>query len=266
MSKTDLARDVAASPATLSFHFPIAVYLDEALGLSTLAADHWKPVHDGKAIKLPGLSSVAHKKSGGYALSEHTSDEIQTLVKEAREAQTTFRLAQNPRLSREDLEQASHDLSEFLEAALEFLLDDGQDADESKLEALDQAHAHDTTLAQEAQALEDYAALAKLHRKELDGLGDFDVAIIDRAHEDAEKLRARGAARAPSAESTAAMESRNRILNALDVRVRAVRAATRFVFRKHEDIQRRAASGYERRKRAASRRAAAAKAQSKPAS
>lgn len=206
---------------------------------------------------MPGLSSVAHKKTAGYTLSTHTPDEIERLVAEAKDAQTEVHLAENPRVSREALTRAIEVASE-IEARSSSCSTTAKRTLTIRSLRRSAGPCPRRTLAGLAQALDDYAALAKPHRKDLDGLGDFDVALLNDAPGLAARIRARSVATAPSPAHTAAMEKRNRVVNTLAVRVVAARSAARFVFRKHPEIARRATSAYQRRTRAASRRAAAA--------
>jgi hypothetical protein len=145
-------------------------------------------------------------------------------------------------------------------SALEWLFDDGVvDDRDAQLARVADAHRDDPESADAlAGALDDYAALAAQHQKELQGLGGFDTALIDEATHVATSLRQTPSTpQAPSPETRRALAFRNRLLTLLDARVNKVRAAARFVFRHYPDIVREATSVYERRRRAAARRAAA---------
>jgi hypothetical protein len=143
-------------------------------------------------------------------------------------------------------------------ATLEYLLDDGiEDEKDAQLDKIDAAHADDPeSFDALASALDDYAAFAEGHRKEMDGLGGFDAAHLDEARVVAAELRARPSAGATGSEaSRAALALRNKLVVLLMGRMSAVRAAARFVFRGQPEIVREVTSEYERRRRAAGRRA-----------
>jgi hypothetical protein len=92
----------------------------------------------------------------------------------------------------------------------------------------------------------------------LNGLGGFDAACIGEALDIADKLGE--VAAAPPAKTENAKNAkllRDQLAHLLNQRVLTVRAAARFVFRKHPDIAKLPASAYERRRRAESRRAKA---------
>lgn len=107
-----------------------------------------------------------------------------------------------------------------------------------------------------AAALDDYAGFAELHRSRMDGLGGFDVALIDEARERARELRERSAQRIvgePSAQREA-LDLRNRMATLLYERMQTVRAAARFVFRHNPETVRRVTSAYQRQRVARHRR------------
>jgi hypothetical protein len=109
-----------------------------------------------------------------------------------------------------------------------------------------------------AQALFDYASLAKPMADKLNGLGDFDSAMIDEGFQVSNKLG--HITQTPSArtdEARAAKLLRDRISNLLQDRVSKVRSAAWFVYRHHPKIAKLPTSAYERRRRAEARRAAA---------
>ena len=141
---------------------------------------------------------------------------------------------------------------------LEWLLDDGTDDEkDAQLERLETTYRESRSQDALAAALDDCVALASRHRDELDGLGNFDVALLDEGKQVATQLRERSAARIgvqnPSAERRA-QEHRNRLAALLGQRINRVRAAARFVFRSHPEVIREVTSTYERRRRAARRR------------
>lgn len=145
-------------------------------------------------------------------------------------------------------------------AVLEFLFDDGvEDERDAQLARAKQANDDTTAQLALASALTDYSNLGDHYRDEIDGLGDFDVAMLDEAKELAAALRKRSTQGTAAAKkkSSAAIDWRNRLATVLAREVASVRSAARFVFRHHPALVREAASAYERRVRAARKRAAA---------
>jgi hypothetical protein len=144
-------------------------------------------------------------------------------------------------------------------AALEWLLDDGVDDDRDRqLAALKAEHA-DGSNSTDALAAElaDYAALARQEQKGLEGLGGFDVAMIDEAKSLPRLLRERPTTPTTPEVTRRALDVRNRIATLLVERMSTVRSAARFVFRNHPEVAREAGSAYSRKRRAAARRSPA---------
>jgi hypothetical protein len=101
--------------------------------------------------------------------------------------------------------------------------------------------------------------VASRYRTELDGLGDFDVALLDEAKFLSAKLRERSAQRVGPQNVSAeqrALELRARLASMLAQRMGLVRAAAQFVFRRQPGIVREVTSAYQRRRRAERRRKA----------
>ncbi len=146
-----------------------------------------------------------------------------------------------------------------ISSVLEFLFDDGvEDERDAQLDAVESSHAETPNSADAyAAELDDYANLANAYRKEIDGLGGFDVKHLDEAKAVAEQLRNRPPTPVQQTEEAArALALRNRLATLLSIRMGFVRGAARFVFRNRPDIIREATSAYERRRRAAARRKA----------
>lgn len=181
------------------------------------------------------------------------------MVDEAQAAQTEYQLSADAPAGDEEIQRGRFVDSE-LTAALEFLFDDGvEDERDAQLARVRQANEDQSSTDALAGALAEYAGLAEAYRDELDGLGDFDVELIDEAKQLATTIRERSAA-GPSEttkQGSAALEWRNRLAALLAQEVGRVRKTARFVFRHHPQIRREATSTYERRTRAARRRAAA---------
>lgn len=226
---------------------PLHVLLGEAEDVATFF-DKYYADKDGK----PGLRSAKLPKA--------LAAEIRAIASRVRDAQSKYLRASSPKTAASTVERGTFVLSEIT-SALEYLFDDGQDDDDdAALAATKAAHADDPSTADAlALALDDYAALATRHKKELDGLGGFDVAMITEAHALAGDLRA-SRTQTVSPEERTALTQRNGYLRLLEARVRRVRSAARFVFRAEPTIVREATSAYQRKRRSEVRRKAIAKA------
>ena len=260
MSDFDTWKDVAAQVKSdeLPTSIPLHVVFGEAVDVAKFFAKYWATERDPvtQAILRLGLESAAGPKSRIHAA---IGDELLSLQRAAQEAQTRYVLTIDPAGA------APRERGEFLlgelTAVLEWHFDDGvEDENDEKLAALAKAHAEDPeTMDALASALDDYAALADPHRAELDELGGFKAAHIDEARTVAAALRR--APQTPAAQSPAAkaaIKLRTQVVTLLWERIRAVRAAAKFVFRDDPTLLRESTSAYERRKRAAARRARAA--------
>jgi hypothetical protein len=254
-SEAAKVREGAPVPLTT----PLFVLAGEAVDVARFHAKYWKPQAETGTGKAPrrGLSSGM---KGGH-LGPKTGEEILSLREAVSQAQAqyflTFDQQGNP------MDRGYFLLGEIT-ATLEYLLDDGvEDEKDAQLDKIDAAHAGDPeSFDALAGALDDYAAFAEGHRKEMDGLGGFDAAHLDEARKVAKELRARPAVGATVSEkSRAALALRNKLMVLLVTRMSAVRAAARFVFRGQPEIVREVTSEYERRRRAAGRRAKEKKAE-----
>jgi hypothetical protein len=253
------AEQAAQASTTARWSVPWFVLMQEAATASSFVTRHWKRTRTaGKnSSTVPGLESVAKQLPASVA------DEIIDLQEAAQKAHLAHLKLTRPMAGDDPRPRAEHVLGEVT-AALEFLFDDGVvDERDAQLTAVSSAHANDgESNAAVASALEDYGSLARDHRAELDGLGGFDVAILDEVAGLAKALRqpTSGGATERSPETTAALEHRNRLGNLLFERIQRVRSAAQYVFRARPEIVREVTSTYLRRQRAAARRAAAAKA------
>ncbi|MCA9653654.1 MAG: hypothetical protein H6712_26590 [Myxococcales bacterium] len=260
MSKSSMeilhAEARALDPDRVALRLPFHVLVGEAVDVARFFERYYEEERAPKTKTLlrPGLSSIGHDR-----LPPSTADRLLALVDEVQAAQTDYQLAASAPEGDEDLARGRFVLSE-LTAALDFLFDDGVE-DERDVQLLRVRRANDDTSSTDAlaAALADYAGLAAHYRDELHGFGDFDGALIDEAASLADALRERSA-RGPSEAAVQAREAlqwRNRLATLLTDEVARVRRAARFVFRHHPQIVREATSTYERRSRAARRRAAA---------
>ncbi len=246
-TKFDWAGEAAQlSSDEFQLAYPVAVYLGETADLVQFMKTYEQP---DKASGRPGLSSVK------ALLPPTIADEIESLAAEVQKAQAAYLMAVDAK-STDTLDRARFVLGE-ISKVLEFYLDDGvDDENDVRLARVAAAHKDDSSADALALALENFADLATPHRKAIDGLGDFDAALLDEARTLAKDLRAIVEPTAATATSKVALAHRNRLLQLLDARIRRVRSAARFVFRHHPEIARRASSAYEARRRVEARRAA----------
>lgn len=246
----------ALPSSTLELRQPLHVITGEAVDVAAFFTRYHATVHDPKtkSIVRPGLESV-----GKDRLPPTLANQITLLVDEVQAAQNRYHLAAQGPGGTDEVTRGRLVLSE-LTAVLEYLFDDGvEDERDAQLARVRQANEDTSSSDALASALADYAGLADHYRDEVDGLGEFDVAYIDEALQLAKAIRERSAKpKGPAAkQAAAALELRNRLAALLAQKVASVRSAARFVFRNHPEIRREVTSTYERRSRAARRRAAA---------
>ncbi len=256
------ARALPLEQATIGV--PLHVLTGEAIDVAGFFKRYYEPelAPKTKLILRPGLASVGTDK-----LSPQTGKRITLLVDEVQAAQTEYQLAAEAPQGDDDIQRGRFVLSE-LTATLDYLFDDGiQDERDVQLARVQRANDDTSSSDALAMALAEYAGLAEPYRDELDGLAGFEAELIDEAKALAKTLRERSA---PSESDTSersakALEWRNRLAALLAQEVAQVRKAARLVFRHHPQIRREATSTYERRARAARRRAAAKAEESKAA-
>jgi hypothetical protein len=230
---------------------PIDVLVGESPEVVNFVRKYWEP-SGGR----PGL------KDAGAKLQRTIDEEILSLRGAVQEAQTAYLLIVEPKpASAGAIERAKFVLGEVT-ATLDWLLDDEvvEDAD-AQFAQVKAAHRDDTDGADNlAQALHDYATIAKPLVSRMAAVGGFNPELVDEAFRLASELGEVRQTPAPaSAKSEEARRVRNGLALLLQDRVALVRAAARFVFRRHPEVVREATSAYERRRRAESRRRATAK-------
>lgn len=236
---------------------PIHVLLGEGTQVAGFARQYWKPSRDGAGVLLPGLVSAGKK------LSPTIAEEIIDLVKLAQEADSEHILASEVNLSPEKIARADF-LESEIEAVLIWHFDDGiEDDNDARLEAVRASPGMQSeSIDAKALSLDQLVALARPFAEELDGLGGFERIWLDEASRLAQELRAIESPKGPqTAKRREALRRRNALLGVLAIRVGLVRGAARFVFRRHQEIARKAMSTYERNRRTALNRAKAAAAQ-----
>jgi hypothetical protein len=231
---------------------PFHVLAGEALDVTRFCQRNWEPALDRNGqVTTPGLKSAV----GNGTFNDNIARELLELHDVLQAAQTSYLLlASGPASAPMD---RAHYLLGELRGVLEWFFDDGrEDAADAQLERL--VEEHDGALSQDAvaAALFDFAALAERHRASIAGLGGFEAALIDEATTVARELRERSAGPAaiePLPAQRQALELRNRLGSLLYERMQRVRAAARFVFRRHAALVREVTSQYARRQRAAHR-------------
>ena len=231
-------------PVRTTYGIPIRSLLGEAVDLARFVQAYWDPMVDASGtITRPGLSQA------GAKLPPNIANEILELQEALQTANTNYLLTVAP-LQPDVRTRAQHVLSEII-AALEWWLDDGiDDSRDKQLASLKAEYAHKSlSLDTLTSELFDYAALARQEAAGLQGLGGFDVALIDEAEQLAQKLRERPPATSAAENTRTALDVRNRIGTLLVARMAQARAAARFVFRHHPEIARQASSAFERRRR-----------------
>jgi hypothetical protein len=255
MSREALAKwQTAATALTVvrtNYSPPIRILLGEAVDLTRFVQVYWEPVKDAaNHVIRPGLSLAGPK------LSASIGAELLELQAALQTAQTDYLLTVTP--TAPDVHARAEYVLAEITSALEWLLDDGVEDDRDKqLAALKTEYAENSASNDSVAAeLSDYAALARREAKGIEGLGGFELSLLDEAETLAQQLRERPATTSPSENTRQALELRNRIATLLVDRMTQVRAAARFVFRNHPELARQVGSTYARRQRAAARRAA----------
>ncbi|MBN1610910.1 MAG: hypothetical protein JW940_30040 [Polyangiaceae bacterium] len=233
---------------------PLHVLTGEAVDVARFFQRRWSAERDpsGKVV-VPGLELCR-----GYGgITPELGQEILELQQELQAAQSAYILTVAPKAEAAPTERAHFVLSE-ISAVLEWFLDDGvEDVKDAQLDRLNETYRDAASQDALAAALDDYVALASRYRAELDGLGDFDAALLDEAKVLAAQLRERSAQRIGPQNISAeqrALDLRSRLASMLAQRMSAVRSAAQFIFRREPSIVREATSAYQRRRRAEQRR------------
>lgn len=249
----DFTHELAGLPQDEAhLRMPLHVFIGEAVDAASYQRRYQEPQTTAAGVALPGMSSAKLK------LAPEMPDEILALVEQVQQAQVEYVLAATPNLTKDKLARAGF-LVDELDAALDWLFDDGvEDEKDAQLATLKSTTESDAIDAQ-AILLGQYAALARPHAAALHGVGGFDAAYIDEAAALGKELLALPPRAGPPSEAARdAIVRRNRLLQLLQLRVNLVRASARFVFRRFPEIVRESTSAYARNRRAAARRAKAA--------
>lgn len=246
--------EIANARADFQLAIPLHVALGEATDVARAVQQYMSGVKDPHGtLVVPAL------RSAGPRITPLLADEILELVALSQQAQTGYLLTLRAGGSPELVGRAE-EVKDQLEAAIEFVLDDGvqddHDAQFAEIKATSGSDAIDAL----ALDLDELPALGRELREELGQIEAFDASLLDEAPRLAEALRALPRAGTTSADSKAALALRNRTLAVLQTRLAAARSAARFLYeRRHTDVYRQFTSTFERRRRvAAARRAKAA--------
>ncbi len=186
----------------------------------------------------------------------------QSLASEIRELQLAVGSVQNDyevlleKVNDQPIVRVEELLREF-KAALSFILEDGEHEEgELQLEKLRELYSDERTHDGMARAVESYANLARDYSAEVSKIDGFGPELFDEALQVANALRQRSADRLAGnlvSEQREVLGLRNRLLGALNDRMRQGRRAFRFVFRDYPEIAAKAGSDYERERRRARR-------------
>lgn len=226
---------------------PYDVALEEAASLAGFIRTHWEPTGE-----RPGLKRVKNR------LPLATADDLVSLVTDVGKAQTELLLIVDPVVVA--LGERARFVVDEIESAIAFTLDDDvHEAADDQLAQLQQFHAQDGQRSSAlAQALRDYGALgAKLKARIVADDAEFDATLLTESLTLATKLDAEAADPAAGKSKAAkdATVKRNQRLALLVQKVSLVRKVAGHVYRQHPDVVRETTSAYDRRRRAAARRA-----------
>lgn len=236
--------EIAVAPGTFRHDVPIHVFLAEAVDVASASRRFWLPSGAGDSL-VPGLSQA------GLRVREAIAEEILELVPAAQAAQIDYLLAINPGASRGLLARAER-VGDDLESALEWAFDDGvEDEKDAQLAAAKANDGH--SIDRIALDLEELAELAERHVDLLREIPLFDLGAVAEARDIARQLRSLPRPNALAEEVAAKLARRNQVFCVLDARVKGLRAAARYVFRKHPAVVREFTSAYARRRRLAVR-------------
>jgi hypothetical protein len=229
---------------------PYDVALKEAGQAAVFVEAHWEPHGD-----VPGLSRVKAR------LPRTIAQDLVSQIEAVQEAQTRFLLAVDPAVVNHG--ERARFLVDELESAISFALDDDvhEEADD-QLAKLQEFHSQDGQRSSALiQALRDYGALAKgLGARIAEADDEFDPKLVDEALALATTMQAAPAAPAAATNGAAreAGATRNRLLVLMNDTVGRIRKVAGHVYRRHPEVLREVTSAFDRRRRAAARRAKAA--------
>ena len=103
------------------------------------------------------------------------------------------------------------------------------------------------------QGLIDHSLIGEEIKDRLSLLKDFDLSLIDEARDLARTISESGPSR-PGQDTSEDIELRNRICTLISIRIKKIRKAAKYVFRKHPEIIRQFTSDYQRKRRMEAKR------------
>lgn len=224
---------LALPPRDFVLRQPAYVLIGEAHDLAPLCKKHWKTRYSKEQEVLePGLDLA------GNRLKASISEQLRTLAEAVQQAHSAYLLTTSSTDRGELVARGTFVVSE-LKAVLEWYLDDGvEDENDAKLARVVAEHSnHPETPDALAAELSDYGALAAELRKELDGLGGFDPALIEEASTLSRQILElpSDTRQEPGRVTTRnAIDLRNRLAWLLQQQMSVVRAAARRMARQEE--------------------------------
>ena len=222
---------------------PIKIFFNEAIETALAMQNHWEA-----SKTRPGMVVMADFMSLADAIHLISLAGVGTYI----QGRIIF-LNTKTSEKKELMERAFFIFSE-IKPALEFILDDGvtESADHALAGAKSRL-SEDHSVGTVVQGLVDLSEIAEEKKDQLRMLGDFDLNLIEEAKELAKEIGLVGPVRIDD-EVSENIKLRNRVCHLVNTRVREIRRAARYVFRKHPDIVRKFTSTYQRRRRLENRR------------
>ena len=229
---------------------PLNVFLDEASKAAGFVDSYFEP-----------KNGLAGMKSAAPLITEHTSEEILSLVEAVSKAHNTYL---KNRVDKESNVGIGKKVRAWLKEmrtimAFAFWPEPGDREKESAYRALmelnrDARTRRHTRIVELSQDVMNYLLLAQKYDRFLKGVPGYDQALLDRGKWFDENMTHVFRGRpAPSKTAATALDQRKRLCTALQQRVRAVRTAAKFVFRDHPGVVKEVTSSFERTRRAKSR-------------
>ena len=217
---------------------PLQRLVLEARVLADFVERYWEP-HGARRGRLPGMRAAAE----AMEMKREIARDLRDLASAVQSTDSELR-ATRVRGERLPLAAARGALAE-LRAPLRFLLDGRERLELEKIERAPRARSAYAW----ALALETHAILAEKHAPALARLGNFASDLPERARHLALSLRQPRRHLAADEARRARLRLRDALMTLLMDRIRAVRAAARYVFRDHPAIVKQATSDYERKRK-----------------
>jgi hypothetical protein len=240
---TEQAR--ALGPVENPLRTPYDIGMREAATAAAFVDKYWEAT-----ASYPGLSRAKGR------LPKAVAEEVLSLIHATQGAQTALLMLVDPAALKHG-ERARFVVDE-LEAAIEFVLDDGvEEPEDTRLAQIRDFHSQNGERSSAlSQALRDYATLGRTLLDRIQKAdAEFDPKLLDEAETLAKRLAETGGAN-PLAQSPEARDAtllRNQLLTLLFRRVGEIRSTAAYVYRGHPEILREVTSAYQRRLRAARR-------------